>query len=87
MEVQAINMEKKRLMSHWHSSLAGLKQRDEAYNAAQELLRFGSEKWFREPPQIIWAGWIQNGAGCLPSHLFLPAEDMSGRTGLLLQST
>ncbi|KFO93379.1 Coiled-coil domain-containing protein 40, partial [Buceros rhinoceros silvestris] len=38
MEVQAINMEKKRLMSHWHSSLAGLKQRDEAYNAAQELL-------------------------------------------------
>ncbi|XP_051491101.1 coiled-coil domain-containing protein 40 isoform X3 [Apus apus] len=38
MEVQAINMEKKRLMSHWDSSLAGMKQRDEACIAAQELL-------------------------------------------------
>ncbi|XP_031454780.1 coiled-coil domain-containing protein 40 [Phasianus colchicus] len=38
MEVQAINMEKKRLMNHWTNSLAGLKQRDEAYIAAQELL-------------------------------------------------
>ncbi|NXT18861.1 CCD40 protein, partial [Syrrhaptes paradoxus] len=38
MEVQAINVEKKRLMSHWSSSLAGMKQRDEAYIAAQELL-------------------------------------------------
>ncbi|KAM9371460.1 coiled-coil domain-containing protein 40 [Phaethornis superciliosus] len=38
MEIQAINMEKKRLMGHWNSSLAGMKQRDEAYNAAQELL-------------------------------------------------
>ncbi|XP_075296789.1 coiled-coil domain-containing protein 40 [Opisthocomus hoazin] len=38
MEVQAINMEKKRLMNHWKSSLAGMKQRDEAYIAAQELL-------------------------------------------------
>ncbi|NXF87734.1 CCD40 protein, partial [Eubucco bourcierii] len=38
MEVQAINMEKKRLMKHWNSSLAGMKQRDEAYVAAQELL-------------------------------------------------
>ncbi|NXX48559.1 CCD40 protein, partial [Tricholaema leucomelas] len=39
MEIQAINMEKKRLMKHWNSSLAGMKQRDEAYVAAQELLR------------------------------------------------
>ncbi|NXG80075.1 CCD40 protein, partial [Baryphthengus martii] len=38
MEVQAIHMEKKRLVSYWNSSLAGMKQRDEAYNAAQELL-------------------------------------------------
>ncbi|NXW63975.1 CCD40 protein, partial [Eurystomus gularis] len=38
MEVQAIHMEKKRLMNYWNSSLAGMKQRDEAYNAAQELL-------------------------------------------------
>ncbi|NXJ02983.1 CCD40 protein, partial [Psophia crepitans] len=38
MEVQAINMEKKRLMNHWTSSLAGMKQRDEAYIATQELL-------------------------------------------------
>ncbi|XP_032845849.2 coiled-coil domain-containing protein 40 isoform X2 [Tyto alba] len=38
MEVQAINMEKKRLMNHWNISLAGMKQRDEAYIAAQELL-------------------------------------------------
>ncbi|NXG63176.1 CCD40 protein, partial [Hemiprocne comata] len=38
MEVQAINMEKKRLMSHWDSSLAGMKQRDEACIAAQEVL-------------------------------------------------
>ncbi|NXC37809.1 CCD40 protein, partial [Penelope pileata] len=38
MEVQAINMEKKRLINHWTSSLAGMKQRDEAYIAAQELL-------------------------------------------------
>uniref|UniRef100_A0A8C8AZ31 Coiled-coil domain containing 40 n=1 Tax=Otus sunia TaxID=257818 RepID=A0A8C8AZ31_9STRI len=37
-EVQAINVEKKRLMNHWNSSLAGMKQRDEAYVAAQELL-------------------------------------------------
>uniref|UniRef100_A0A8C8AWV6 Coiled-coil domain containing 40 n=1 Tax=Otus sunia TaxID=257818 RepID=A0A8C8AWV6_9STRI len=36
-EVQAINVEKKRLMNHWNSSLAGMKQRDEAYVAAQEL--------------------------------------------------
>jgi len=41
MEVQAINMEKKRLMNHWTNSLAGVKQRDEAYIAAQELLRYG----------------------------------------------
>ncbi|KAM9211261.1 coiled-coil domain-containing protein 40-like [Leptosomus discolor] len=38
MEVQAINMEKKRLMNHWNSSLAGMKQRDEAYIATQALL-------------------------------------------------
>ncbi|NWW54635.1 CCD40 protein, partial [Pedionomus torquatus] len=38
MEVQAINMEKKRLMKHWKSSLAGMKQRDEAYVATQDLL-------------------------------------------------
>ncbi|NXU78625.1 CCD40 protein, partial [Oreotrochilus melanogaster] len=38
MEIQAINMEKKQLMGHWNSSLAGMKQRDEAYIAAQELL-------------------------------------------------
>ncbi|NXN56507.1 CCD40 protein, partial [Rynchops niger] len=38
MEVQAINMEKKRLMNHWNSSLAGMKQRDEAYVATQDLL-------------------------------------------------
>ncbi|NXE71200.1 CCD40 protein, partial [Calcarius ornatus] len=31
LEVQAINMEKKKLMEHWNSSLAGMKQRDEAY--------------------------------------------------------
>ncbi|NXK12498.1 CCD40 protein, partial [Herpetotheres cachinnans] len=38
MEVQAISMEKKQLMNHWNSSLAGMKQRDEAYIATQELL-------------------------------------------------
>ncbi|NXH83891.1 CCD40 protein, partial [Edolisoma coerulescens] len=38
LEVQAINMEKKRLMDHWNSSLAGMKQRDEAYVISQELL-------------------------------------------------
>ncbi|NXQ17173.1 CCD40 protein, partial [Peucedramus taeniatus] len=38
LEVQAINMEKKKLMDHWNSSLAGMKQRDEAYVATQELL-------------------------------------------------
>ncbi|KAM6344161.1 coiled-coil domain-containing protein 40 isoform 2-T2 [Alca torda] len=38
MEVQAINMEKKRLMNYWNSSLAGMKQRDEAYIATQDLL-------------------------------------------------
>ncbi|KAM9207764.1 coiled-coil domain-containing protein 40-like [Leptosomus discolor] len=31
-------MEKKRLMNHWNSSLAGMKQRDEAYIATQALL-------------------------------------------------
>ncbi|XP_069728817.1 coiled-coil domain-containing protein 40 [Phaenicophaeus curvirostris] len=38
MEIQAINMEKKQLISHWNSSLIAMKQRDEAYAAAQELL-------------------------------------------------
>ncbi|NWW80386.1 CCD40 protein, partial [Climacteris rufus] len=38
LEVQAINMEKKRLVDHWTSSLAGMKQRDEAYVVTQELL-------------------------------------------------
>ncbi|NXD02547.1 CCD40 protein, partial [Certhia familiaris] len=38
LEVQAINMEKKRLVDHWNSSLAGMKQRDEAYDVTQELL-------------------------------------------------
>ncbi|NXC33453.1 CCD40 protein, partial [Campylorhamphus procurvoides] len=38
LEVQAINMEKKRLINYWNSSLAGMKQRDEAYVATQELL-------------------------------------------------
>ncbi|NXF36582.1 CCD40 protein, partial [Nyctibius bracteatus] len=38
MEIQAISMEKKQLMNHWNSSLAGVKQRDEAYIATQELL-------------------------------------------------
>ncbi|NWW02839.1 CCD40 protein, partial [Oreocharis arfaki] len=38
LEVQAINMEKKKLMDHWNSSLAGMKQRDEAYVVSQELL-------------------------------------------------
>lgn len=39
MEMQAINVEKKRLMNNWSSSLVGMKQRDEAYIATQELLR------------------------------------------------
>ncbi|NXA04126.1 CCD40 protein, partial [Sapayoa aenigma] len=39
LEVQAINMEKKRLINHWNSSLAGMKQRDEAYVTTLELLR------------------------------------------------
>ncbi|XP_014742925.1 PREDICTED: coiled-coil domain-containing protein 40 [Sturnus vulgaris] len=38
LEVQAINVEKKRLIEHWNSSLAGMKQRDEAYVVTQELL-------------------------------------------------
>ncbi|NXL76856.1 CCD40 protein, partial [Leptocoma aspasia] len=38
LEVQAINMEKKKLMDYWNSSLAGMKQRDEAYVVTQELL-------------------------------------------------
>ncbi|NWT95787.1 CCD40 protein, partial [Urocynchramus pylzowi] len=38
LEVQAISMEKKKLMDHWNSSLAGMKQRDEAYVVTQELL-------------------------------------------------
>ncbi|NXI10410.1 CCD40 protein, partial [Irena cyanogastra] len=38
LEVQAINMEKKKLLDHWNSSLAGMKQRDEAYVVTQELL-------------------------------------------------
>ncbi|NXG20776.1 CCD40 protein, partial [Grallaria varia] len=38
LEVQAINMEKKRLINYWNSSLAGMKQRDEAYVTTQELL-------------------------------------------------
>ncbi|NXF13342.1 CCD40 protein, partial [Smithornis capensis] len=38
LEVQAINMEKKRLINQWNSSLAGMKQRDEAYVTTQELL-------------------------------------------------
>lgn len=33
-------MEKKRLMEHWNISLAGMKQRDEAYVVTQELLRY-----------------------------------------------
>ncbi|NXA55768.1 CCD40 protein, partial [Nothocercus julius] len=37
-EVQAINMEKKRLINHWNISLTGMRQRDEAYAAMQELL-------------------------------------------------
>lgn len=40
MEMQAINVEKKRLMNSWSSSLVGMKQRDEAYVATQELLRY-----------------------------------------------
>ncbi|NWU89932.1 CCD40 protein, partial [Upupa epops] len=38
MEMQAINVEKKQLLKHWGTSLAGVKQRDEALAAAQELL-------------------------------------------------
>ncbi|NXB73429.1 CCD40 protein, partial [Donacobius atricapilla] len=38
LEVQAINVEKKRLMDHWNVSLAGMKQRDEAYVVTQQLL-------------------------------------------------
>ncbi|NXD16666.1 CCD40 protein, partial [Nothocercus nigrocapillus] len=37
-EVQAINMEKKQLINHWNISLTGMRQRDEAYAAMQELL-------------------------------------------------
>ncbi|NXV00488.1 CCD40 protein, partial [Cettia cetti] len=38
LEIQAINVEKKKLMDHWNVSLAGMKQRDEAYVVTQELL-------------------------------------------------
>ncbi|XP_053939357.1 coiled-coil domain-containing protein 40 isoform X2 [Cuculus canorus] len=38
MEIEAVNMEKKQLISRWNSSLIAMKQRDEAYTAAQELL-------------------------------------------------
>lgn len=59
LEVQAINMEKKKLMEHWNSSLAGMKQRDEAYVVTQELLRYGLKQALRTPQ--IWAGGILEG--------------------------
>lgn len=65
MEVQAINVEKKQLMNHWTNSLAGVKQRDEAYVAAQELLRYGIWEMPQERPQIIWRAEILKGAVCL----------------------
>lgn len=61
MEMQAINVEKKRLMNNWSSSLVGMKQRDEAYIATQELLRceMGRQPW--ERAQVVCTGGFQKG--------------------------
>ncbi|XP_042307658.1 coiled-coil domain-containing protein 40 isoform X2 [Sceloporus undulatus] len=43
-EIQAIHLEKKRLLHDWANSLTGMKRRDEAYAAMQEALRESRHK-------------------------------------------
>lgn len=76
-------MEKKRLMEHWNISLAGMKQRDEAYVVTQELLRYS-----RTPGPEATSGLgrrdsrrgFQKG---IPVWL-LRGQGVSGRKGFLL---
>nr|XP_023412487.1 coiled-coil domain-containing protein 40 [Loxodonta africana] len=41
MEIDAINVEKKRILQQWATSLVGMKHRDEAHRTIQEALRCG----------------------------------------------
>ncbi|XP_004374423.1 coiled-coil domain-containing protein 40 [Trichechus manatus latirostris] len=43
MEIDAINMEKKRILQQWATSLVGMKHRDEAHRTIQEALRCGHQ--------------------------------------------
>lgn len=75
-------MEKKRLMEHWNSSLAGMKQRDEAYVVTQGLLRYGLKADLRTPQ--IWAGGILEGDSSVSSGVWHCGQGVSGRTSSLL---
>ncbi|KAM5135163.1 coiled-coil domain-containing protein 40 [Mantella aurantiaca] len=44
MEIEAIGLEKKQLLQHWHSSLIGMTRRDEAYCAVQEALSLAEQE-------------------------------------------
>lgn len=39
-EIDTINLEKKRILQQWATSLAGMKYRDEAHGAILEALRY-----------------------------------------------
>lgn len=41
MEIDTINVEKKRILQQWATSLVGMKHRDEAHRTIQEALRYG----------------------------------------------
>jgi hypothetical protein len=41
MEIEAISMEKKRILQQWATSLVGMKHRDEAHRTIREALRYG----------------------------------------------
>ncbi|KAM4663284.1 coiled-coil domain-containing protein 40 isoform 2-T2 [Discoglossus pictus] len=44
MEIEAIGLEKKQLLQQWHSSLVGMRRRDEAYAAVQEALNLAQQE-------------------------------------------
>lgn len=76
-------MEKKKLMDHWNSSLAGMKQRDEAYVVTQELLRYGLKV---SPEDTSDSGRRDSRRGfqCLLWGLALCGQGVSDRTSSLL---
>ena len=63
-EIDAIGMEKRRVLQQWTACLVGMKRRDEAHRTIQEVLRYGARRASRGTPGAGGGAHSGEGPGC-----------------------